>query len=357
MSGRYANRLPAALWVALAIGAACAGCDTHKPFIVPCGDHLPRELNKVSLPDYVIEPPDLLLIDALRVVPLPPYHIEPQDVLVIRATPPPRPMEPIEGQYVVEPEGTVNLGFSYGTVSVADLTTDEAAAAIKKYLEKTFTEVSVTVALAQSRARQQIRGEHLVSQDGTVSLGLYGRVGVAGRTRQQAREAIETHLAQFLYKPEVSVDVAAYNSKVYYVITDGAGLGRQIYRFPILGNETVLDGLSQIQGVPPVAAHNRVWVARPAPAETCAVQVLPVDLIGITEKGVTATNYQLLPGDRVFVQADRLITLDNTFAKITTPLERLFGVTLLGSSVFKSLGWTTFQNGNGTGGFGGFGGF
>ena len=31
-----------------------------------------KELAKVSLPPYVIEPPDILLIDALRVVPKPP---------------------------------------------------------------------------------------------------------------------------------------------------------------------------------------------------------------------------------------------------------------------------------------------
>src|SRR6185295_20225282 len=36
---------------------------------------------------YVIGVPDILLIDAIKVVPKPPYHIEPQDVLKIGATP------------------------------------------------------------------------------------------------------------------------------------------------------------------------------------------------------------------------------------------------------------------------------
>jgi hypothetical protein len=35
-----------------------------------------KELAKVSLPPYVIEPPDILLIDALRVVPKPPFRIQ-----------------------------------------------------------------------------------------------------------------------------------------------------------------------------------------------------------------------------------------------------------------------------------------
>ena len=38
----------------------------------------------------------------------------------------------------------------------------------------------VDVAVAESRALQQIRGEHLVRTDGTVGLGVYGSVQVDG---------------------------------------------------------------------------------------------------------------------------------------------------------------------------------
>src|SRR5262249_33101479 len=61
---------------------------------------------------------------------------------------------------------------------------------------------------------------------------------------------------------ELTLDVAAYNSKYYYVITDGAGYGEQVIRFPYTGNETVLDAVSQIQGLPAVSSKKRVWVAR-----------------------------------------------------------------------------------------------
>ena len=56
-------------------------------------------------------------------------------------------------------------------------------------------------------------------------------------------------LTQYLEAPLVSVDVYAYNSKVYYVITQGAGFGDNIQRFPVTGNETVLDAISQVQGL------------------------------------------------------------------------------------------------------------
>ncbi len=58
--------------------------------------------------------------------------------------------------------------------------------------------------------------------DGRVNLGVYGSVFVAGMTIEQWRDAIEKQLGETLEKPQVAVDVLAYNSKVYYVITKGA---------------------------------------------------------------------------------------------------------------------------------------
>ena len=52
----------------------------------------------------------------------------------------------------------------------------------------------------------------------------------------------------------MSVDVLAYNSKVYYVIMDGGGYGQQIVRLPCTGNETVLDAIAQVNGLPQVAS-------------------------------------------------------------------------------------------------------
>jgi protein involved in polysaccharide export with SLBB domain len=44
-------------------------------------------------------------------------------------------------------------------------------------------------------------------------------------TVDQARQRIEKFLSQSLVRPEVSVDIAGYNSKTYYIITEGAGFG------------------------------------------------------------------------------------------------------------------------------------
>src|SRR5262249_46702833 len=160
--------------------------------------------------------------------------IEPLDALLINATNTPA-NEPIAGIYGVDPEGTINLSGSYGLVRVAGLTLGEAQIRIKAALDKVLRNPLVTVSLASAHGMQQIRGEHLVRPDGTVGLGVYGSVYVAGLTLDQTRAAIELQLGKSLLQPKISVDVFAYNSKYCYVIADGAGYGQQIIRLPITG--------------------------------------------------------------------------------------------------------------------------
>jgi polysaccharide export outer membrane protein len=341
------------LWLLFAIAvclAGTAGCYTCQTAYPPPDSNIPRELRKVSLPPYVIEPPDILIIDAISILPKPPYRIASLDTLLIQATET-LPNEPISGPYVVSPEGTVNLGGSYGTVMVADMTLEDAKVVVENHLKQFLKAAKVTVSLGQSRAMQQIRGEHLVSQDGTINLGVYGQLSVTGLTLPEAKIAVESHLAQYLKKPEISLQVTGYNSKVYYVIFDGGGYGQQMYRLPITGNETVLDALAQINGLPPVASMKNIWVARPAPADLGCDQILPVDLVAITNDGSTATNYQLMPGDRIHVSADHLIHLDNALAKIFAPIERVLGITLLGTETAKSIRFFNTPNATGGGGF------
>jgi len=297
---------------------------------------VPVELRKTSLPPYVIEPPDILLIDAVRLTPLGPYKLEAGDVLQIQVADT-LPNQPIAGPYPVSLEGTVNLGFSYGVVKVVGLSAEQAEQVIRKQLSRTLTNPQVSVSLLQFRGLQQTRGEHLVRPDGTIGLGIYGSVYVTGMTLSQAKAAIEKHLTQFMIDPEISLDVYAYNSKVYYVITDGGGFGEQVFIFPSTGNETVLDAIGRIYGLPPVSSKKRIWVARPAPSCVGCFQILPVDWRAITRGAQTDTNYQVFPGDRIYVEADRLIWLDNTLAKILAPVERVFGVTLLGASTVQSI--------------------
>jgi polysaccharide export outer membrane protein len=351
MPQRRRARFAAAVWAVFAICTGGSGC-SHQQLVNPPPNPLPRELDKASLPPYVIEPPDLLTIDALRLVPLPPYHVEPLDALFVQVygVDPAHPIEP--GIFQVEPDGTVNLGLFYGKVRVVGLTTDQIAVAIEEHLKKLgFAKPQANVGLYQTRAFQLIRGEHLVRMDGTISLGTYGSVYVTGMTIEQAKKAIEAQLSKVLLNPEVSVDILAYNSKVFYIFTDGAGNGETEVRLPITGNETVLDAMSSIGGIAPQGSKKRIWIARPKPPGVGGGdQILPVDWNAIVQCGKTETNYQIMPGDRIYVKAQPLITFYTMLSHLLDPVERAFGVTLLGQETILSFrGPTAAGTATGTG--------
>jgi polysaccharide biosynthesis/export protein len=317
-----------------------AGCRTINPYDasldtpVPPAAEPPVELNKVSLPAYRIEPPDILQIEMLKLVPRPPYRAEVFDVLQIQVA---NTLvdQPIAGYFMIEAEGVINLGPAYGSVRVAGMTVDRMTGVIRQHLQQVLQNPVVSVQLARVAGAQPVTGQYLVGPDGTVNLRQYGVVHVAGRTVGEARLAIQQHLTQFLDSPEVSVDVLAYNSKVFYVITQGAGLGDNVRRLPVTGNETVLDAISQVNGLTQVSSK-KIWIARPAPNHYGCEQILPVDWDAIAQGAQTGTNYQLMPGDRLFISEDKLTTVTNAIAKVTAPFERLLGISGLGFSTIRT---------------------
>lgn len=315
---------------------------------IPNNGYPPSEKSMVIHPPYRVAPPDILFLNAVRLVPKPPYRLQPLDVVIIRASRE-RPEQPLTGQYTITPEGYVSFGFAYGAVKIVGLTLKDAQERLQKALtDKVGGGTQISIDLASFTGVQQIQGEHLVRPDGTVSLGSYGAVNVTGLTLAQIKYAVEGHLSQWIQDPSITVDVFAYNSKSYYVIADGGGFGQQITRFPITGNETVLDAIERIGGLPSVSSRRRIWVARPGPVGSKNIQVLPVDWKAIVMNGATETNFQLFPGDRVYIAADRFIAFDNVLQKIISPIERILGVTLLGASTVRSLGP---NNGGGNSGF------
>ena len=128
---------------------------------------------------------------------------------------------------------------------------------------------------------------------------------------------------------------SSYNSKVYYVVTQGAGLGDSVHRLPVTGSETVLDAISNVGGLSQVSSK-KMWIARPAPHQFGCQQILPIDWDGIAQGARTETNYQLLPGDRLFIAEDELLTFTNAVSKVTAPIERIAGIASLGSSTIRS---------------------
>ena len=104
---------------------------------------------------------------------------------------------------------------------------------------------------------------------------------------------------------------------------------------PITGNDTVLDAISRLEGIPAVSSKT-IWVARPAPGSKGGEQVLPVNWEAIASGGETSTNYQLLPGDRLYLADDSLLAFGNFVDRLVNPVQKLFAFSSLGVSTVQS---------------------
>jgi polysaccharide export outer membrane protein len=339
-------------WIGLAICLIfSSGCQVlqHQPMPVlepGCTDFaakqwVPRELDKVTVPMYRVEPPDILTIDVVQQVAQSTYSLQMGDSVLLTVTGA-FPNEPISGEYPIEAGGIIELGFSYGAVEVAGKTIDEALAMIETHLRNQLRDPKVSISLRNVASFQPIAGEHLVGPDGTLTLGQYGSVSVVGQTLDEVRATIAEHLSPYFANPQVSASVYAFNSKVYYIITQGGGLGDGLVRLPHTGSETVMDALSQINGLS-YASSNKMWIARPD-RECGTSQILPIDWEAVSQCADVNTNYQLLPGDRLYIAQDRLVAFDGAIAKITSPIERIFGFTLLGTATAGRLSGKVLDN-------------
>jgi protein involved in polysaccharide export with SLBB domain len=120
---------------------------------------------------------------------------------------------------------------------------------------------------------------------------------VVGKTIQQVeaqvRDAIKEQEKQAV---TVAVRLVGKPSSVYYVFGEVNAPGA----FPISGRETVLDGIVAAGGLTKKASIGNIILSRPTTPDSCRV-VYPVCWPQIVQLGDTSTNYQLLPGDRIYI--------------------------------------------------------
>jgi polysaccharide biosynthesis/export protein len=270
-------------WLAVLAWSIACGCQTVRtPEEKIANGRIPREFEKVSMPDYVVEPPDLVIVEVLEAL----------------------QGRPISGERLVRPDGKISLGF-YGDVYVAGLTMPEVKEKIVLHLRKYLTD--------------EILG--LVKTDPNT-----GDIAIDSKTKKPIMvDPRETDA--------VFVDVTAYNSKNYYMLGDVLITGR----LPITGNETVLDAINNAGGLMPTAAPQNIRLVRPAPPGACCAQVLPVNLAAITSGGDPTTNYQILPGDRIIVYRDPIVRFTIFLDRLAAPFQTVLGTTLQSAFTIRAV--------------------
>ena len=142
----------------------------------------------------------------------------------------------------------------------------------------------------------RLPADQRVMADGTIDLGGYGRVIVAGLTLEDSERLVEQRIVD-AGGEATQINVRLIEpQQVYYVLGEVSSPGA----FPLVGSETVLDAILAAGGLTDRASLCEMILVRPTPPPSCRV-ALPICYRAITQLGDTTTNYQIQPGDRVFV--------------------------------------------------------
>ena len=170
----------------------------------------------------------------------------------------------------------------------------------------------LAVEQAEFDASVRLPSDQTVRADGTIDLGPYGRPLVVGRTideiQQLVQQRVDQHTADLAEgdsdagvladaeSQKVLVRLVEPESKVYYVVGEVNSPGTQ----RLVGRETVLDAIFAAGGLSDKADRHKIILSRPTPPGQCRI-VMPICYRHIVQLGDTTTNYQISPGDRIYV--------------------------------------------------------
>lgn len=164
--------------------------------------------------------------------------------------------------------------------------------------------------------RQRIR------PDGKISFEALGEIEVAGKTPREVAVILEEKVAQLYALPgdnPIDVRVAAYASKLYYIVGQVARPGPRTYT----GRDSVVTALIDAQPNP-MAWEKRVQVVRPSATEDERPMIFEVNYTRIVKHGDTTKNVLLEEGDIVFVPPTILASIGLLIEEFISPVARAF---------------------------------
>ena len=148
--------------------------------------------------------------------------------------------------------------------------------------------------------------QFMVHPDGTINLQSFypaaGILNVTGLTIPEATKTVNEHLAKAGWPDgTVKVTVLAFNSKSVYVIREMPGKAEQVYRLPFTGQQNLSDAIHHLGGakevVKDMGPNPSVWIARKSESGDDTI------LRDVLVNGQLASNHALAIGDRVYISA------------------------------------------------------
>lgn len=166
----------------------------------------------------------------------------------------------------------------------------------------------------------RFQSDQTVQQDGNIDLGTYGQIYVAGLTTEEIKQTINSNVVQYeARKRQQDVTLASHTNALSPTDQDLENFGVTVRlvnqetgkfyvmgevnapgSYPMTGSETVMDAIIAAGGLSINANSHQIILTRPRLSDE-EREILPVCFEQILQMGDVSTNYQLQPGDRIYV--------------------------------------------------------
>lgn len=187
------------------------------------------------------------------------------------------------------------------------------------------------------RNQPDFSGRFIVDPEGNIQYNFVGDIPTAGKTKQELKQEIINRLSRFVRFPEVAVMISEYRSKAVYVF----GYVNSPGKYAMKGNKITVKEAVVAAGLPRMdGSLKRVYVIRPSQfTKEGKATSKKVNLKKLLQKGDSAEDFMLEPGDTIVVHQRYFDKFVANFSRIVGPVFQAAAVYELGFGDSSSRGF------------------
>jgi polysaccharide export outer membrane protein len=180
------------------------------------------------------------------------------------------------------------------------------------------------------RNQPDFSGYFVVGPEGHIQYNWCGDIKAEGLTKEELKALLTEKLAEYVRYPEVSVAIVEYNSKAVYIVGSVNNPGK----YPMKGDHIELRDALVLAGLPTdTSALSRAKIVRETEDGPVDIQVNLKDLL---YKGQMDKNFELLPGDIVYVPMSRFVKTTDVMSQTLGPVFQAAAVYSIANDVMGS---------------------
>lgn len=169
----------------------------------------------------------------------------------------------------------------------------------------------------------EVGGRYVLNSEGKIQFEFLGDIQLSGLTKEQAADFISQQLQKYVIKPEITVKILEYNSKIVYIIGE-VGLPGKIF---MRGDTITVREALLAAGLPQITAATKDAYFF-TPSSNGRVSRKRVNVYNLLYKGDLRENYVMKPGDSLYLPPTLWAKIARVLNPITEPVSQTAGAAL-----------------------------